>query len=103
MSIYGKILFLLIAIDAVATALGLHLNLIKEANPLMIHILDLGGIVGFLVIKIIFSLACIAGLEIIYKRELIPIKKFGVSYFYYKVTISSYCMLYVIGILLVNL
>jgi len=100
MTVYGKVLIFIIALDTVTTVLGIHFGVLSEGNPLMLSMMERIGILWTIAFKFAVAIFAIALLEILHQR--------GGAYrararIYYYVAIVGYVALYVAGFLAINL
>lgn len=99
MNKYSKIILLVALIDTLITIVGIQLGYCKEKAPLMLWFFEKGGIFYLVAGKMAITLSGITILEIAWRKNLICRKKIRR---YYKATIATYCLLYVIGFFAAN-
>lgn len=99
MTKYGIVLAMLCELDLISTVVGLKLGVVEEANPIMQYFINIGGIKGFVVIKLLISALSIAFMEITYKHNFIPRRKMRI---YYKVAIFLFISEYATAFIYVN-
>lgn len=95
MSKYGKILSLICFLDLSLTCLMIKLGIVTEANPILRHAYDTGGLVLLSFIKITINFFCVFLIEIAYHKKMIARKKI---INYYKFTIIAYLLILFIGV-----
>lgn len=100
MTVYGKLLIFIIALDTVTTVLGIHFGVLSEGNPLMAFMMERVGIPGTIAFKFAVAIFAIALIEILHKRGGARAARARI---YYYVAIVGYIALYAVGFLAINL
>jgi hypothetical protein len=83
---YAYMLGIICVVDTVVTAIGVSCGWFEEFNPLMRALMDWGGQIAFVSVKLVVNVMMIALLEWFYHKKGIAI--------YYKIAIFSYLVVY---------
>lgn len=111
MSIYGIILSSICLLDLLVTIIGLKTSfIVKEINPLLAWAIDLAGIWGLWIAKIMLNALCVGILEYSYKNRFnlrfttpIRIKRFYITaiiLYIFVLTLGQIVFLYFPGLIL---
>lgn len=98
MSVYGVILLLICVIDLLTTVIWLEVGFTEE-HPILLWYFNSAGTNGLITAKIWLNGLSLFVLEIIYRYEIIPIKRIKA---WYTAAIAVYLIVYGTGVLKVN-
>jgi len=91
MSTYGAMLFMICALDLASTTIGISLGLVAECNPLFLKYLNLFGINGLIMAKLILNFFSLFLLEIAFKLDNKKMSRI------YMIVIIVYICIYAVG------
>lgn len=96
---YPLVVFALSFFDLVNTAIGIHLGVIVEANPIAQQVIKFGGLPLLITWKIFVTLLAILLVEYSWRKNLISKRSAEI---FYLCMVIGYVVGYTVGILVIN-